>query len=77
MEDANKIQEILKILNKGLKSPAWEPAKGFHAHVVANVKSVFGSENYEFDLGHAMIIKNFVNTKTGEVKSFYFKRVTK
>lgn len=75
MEDKQKIDSILKTLNKGAIKGDWEPARGFHTYIATEVTPQYNGPSFNFDLGRGMVIKNFVNTKTGEVKSYFFDKV--
>jgi hypothetical protein len=74
MQDDDKVKAKLKELNKGLKTSVWTEAKGFHAQVAIIIKS---ETNIEYDMSQAILLKNFVNSKTGEVKSFHWTSVRK
>ncbi|HYH74947.1 MAG TPA: hypothetical protein VD735_03220 [Candidatus Saccharimonadales bacterium] len=68
MDDPDKIDKILEMLNKGLKEVEWEDAENYHAMVKANVdeNGVLG-----LDFKEVVVTKLFINLKTGEIKMFH------
>lgn len=67
MEDQDKINKILKSLNKGKLDGDWIEAKGNHALTVVE----FDGKNANFMPGAGIPLKAFINTKTGEIKSYH------
>ena len=71
-DDQAKIKAILDMLNQE-KGSKWEEVDGYHSLMSVTHKD----GNYNFDLGSGMIVKGFFNYTTGEIRTFYFKAVTK
>lgn len=74
MEDPAKIEAILSQLNKGLKQPKWQVAEGFHT-MLAIVPDSNGGLNVNASQG--VTVKLFLNSETGEVKSYLLRAVQK
>lgn len=74
MEDPEKIKKILAELNKGLKTPVWIPSVGFHALMVVElVGNNVKVGNFKGNEG--VPIKSFINTETGELRTYWVKHV--
>jgi len=68
MQDSKKIKDLLDYLNslEGPGKGSWIPARGYHSIQATEVK------NHTLSIIHnsAMPLKAFVNTTTGEVKTY-------
>jgi hypothetical protein len=78
MEDQNKIDKILKTLNGSAPREkwVWEQVEGFHSLMTAIPPSGSMTPAY-FNGSNGVIVKSFINTETGEIKTFYYKKVTR
>lgn len=72
-EDPKKIQKILDELNRDLPKPVWEDAIGYHSLTTIT----FSNGGINFDLSSGIIVKAFVNNDTGELRTYYYKKVLK
>jgi hypothetical protein len=70
-DDPEKVNDILDTLNTGLANDEWEEAEGYAALI--NVDGPVEKPN--FDPSQGIIVKVFVNTRTGEIKTYHFRNV--
>lgn len=71
-EDETEIQKMVDALNEKFPPAKWDSVKGHHG--LSNVTlGTFGG----VDPSSILIVKNFVNLETWEIKSFYYERFIK
>ncbi len=64
------IQQIIEELNKS--GDKWVPASGVHALTLVNKNN----NDYQFNPASGVLVKVFLNTRTGEIKLFPAKLIT-
>ena len=67
-ENPQKVQDKVTELNKLTKGQEWIPAIGFHAMTVVEIAKA--GQKPVFNPASGLIVRSFVNTTTGEIKSF-------
>lgn len=66
MDNTAKIKAILTRLNGAGKTGPWQPVDGFHT-ILALKEDLNGTS---VNLNKGVTVKVFINTKTGEVRTF-------
>jgi hypothetical protein len=67
MDNPEKIKAILTILNGVGKSGPWQPVDGHHTILALKEDHING---ITVNLNQGVTVKLFINTDTGEVKTF-------
>lgn len=76
VEDEKKIQKILDSLNAGLSKPVWAASTGFHASTA--ITFINGDVKQPiFNPAEGIPVKTFINTETGEIKTYWVKYIVK
>lgn len=75
MEDKDKVNDILKILNKGDIETIWAPVDGLSSLMRVDIKMEGGKKSADFSLNSGVPVKAFLNTQTGEMKFFTYEAV--
>lgn len=76
-EDSKKIDDILKKLNGTKNPPVWVVAEGFHTMTAVSFMGGTSGKDAVFNPASGIIVKSFVNTKTGEIKPYFYKKVVR
>lgn len=66
--EQEKAKKILKELNGGKLQGDWEDSSGHHVMLAVNKDPLQG---VKFDSNSGLVVKNFINRKTGEVKTYW------
>ena len=78
MENERKINDIIKLLNKqDTDNPFWDVVPtGYYALTEVEILSS-GNKRATFMPNRGIPVKVFVNTKTGEVKTFLYEAIVR